>query len=315
MFSTKNSSPQKKPPFYYIAHPHEAFLQGFNAYLGNGNDSNVAFQAFTYFLPMDTIRLVPRINDYFHALIAGRDIHHERMRRKSFLESVDAAIGALHRTDYMNSTGSTIVIGSKHIKPVTWAVIGRDTPSCKMYRFQFYNIYALIDHYTKKYEEPCHCGPVCLYHQPKGREAIEQIIRNSPDRKKVLSQNIVVAAAIHFLADLLEHCGPDVDEYFDLFTNDLTCGPDSVDLDLWLKCRERALFGTNPVPLTPPKRQIGFVQGPPPPPPKPMRIRVVVTEEGVDDLTVGTKTTQFTDIDLSEDDDIERQYREYYCGY
>jgi len=310
MFSTKNSSPQKKPPFYYIAHPHEAYVTGYNAYLGNGHDSNIVFQAYNYYLPMEAVRWVPKLNDYFHHLISSKTLEPGKKRRRSFLESIDTAIAILHRTDYINERGGTIAIGSKYIKPVTWAFVGLER-SGNMWQHHFYNIYSLIKHYTTRYAEPCHCYPICLYHAFNGREMLDRICKRSSDGAP-LSANVVLAAAIHFLADLLQHCGPDATDYFDLFTNDLSCSPETVDIDLWMKAREKALFGatTNEVP----KKQIGFhtpyVQGPPPP--KPMRIRVQITEEGVDDLAAGLKATPFQSIIVGAED-MERIYRnEYY---
>jgi hypothetical protein len=307
VFPTKSSSP-KKPPFYYIAHPHEAYREGYNAYLGQANDFTEQFQAWNYYLPMDTVRLIPRLNDYLHALISETKCHPERMRRKSFLQSIDTALGLLHRMEYMNKMGNTIAIGSRHIKPVTYCVIGAGEAPCRMFKFHVYSIYGLIDHYTKRYENPCHCHPICLYHQPKGAEMMKAI-REGVSLREPLSPNVVMAAAIHFMADMLEHCGPDVTEFFDLFTNDLTCSPDDVDIGLWQKCRERALFGRGNEPLS--KRQIGFHANRPEyqPPPKPMKIRVKITDEG-DDLYAGAKTTAFQSIVLGKSQ--EDYYREYY---
>ncbi|MFX9038846.1 hypothetical protein ABTN43_19705, partial [Acinetobacter baumannii] len=81
--------------------------------------------------------------------------------------------------------------------------------------------------------------PICVYHAAGGREEITKIGGNS----KIFTPNAIVAAAVHLMCDMLEHGGPDVTEFFDLYTNDLTCSPDDVDLTLWRKCREAALYG------------------------------------------------------------------------
>ena len=311
MFSQKNCNPKPKSPFYYMVHPHEAYIRGHTIHLGSVHEHNSEFQAYNYYLPMDTARLVPVINDYFHALIKeseARGLHPERMRKRSFLCSIDTAIGTLSRLDFLIKQGEPIVIGSTHLRPMTWAIFGTDRPHVQCYKHWFYHAYALIDHYTKRYEEQCHCYPVCLYHGQVGRTALTELMLGS-GKKNILSANVVMTAAIHFLADMIEHGGPDVEPFFDLFTNDMGVTPDSVDTQVWLKARDRALNGVGTRKFA--EKRIGFPakpeQGPPPPPPRPLRIKVIVTEDRGDTLTTpNTKVTRFLSITKYDPDE---QYR------
>ncbi|MGL1358405.1 hypothetical protein ACSTKL_23420, partial [Vibrio parahaemolyticus] len=75
------------------------------------------------------------------------------------------------------------------------------------------------EHYVRRYEHQTHCHPICVYHAAGGREEITKIGGNS----KIFTPNAIVAAAVHLMCDMLEHGGPDVTEFFDLYTNDLTC--------------------------------------------------------------------------------------------
>lgn len=314
MFSTKNSIPAM-PPYWYIAHPYEAYLSGYNAYLGDiGHVSGEKFQAHNYYLPTDAAKLIPRLHDYFQCLITSTNIHQERMRRKSYLSAFDTAVGVLQRIDLINSSGATIMIGSRHICPMAWCVIGPEPP-CQFYQYNFSDVYALIEHYTRPYNEPCHCQAISVYHQCGGRENLRKVSDKAPDSAK-LSPNKVMTAAIRFLADLLKYGGPDCTEFFDLYTNDMTIPPTEVDVDLWLQCRDKALFGrgtrpavvaaktsNNPMFVRPPAVRTA------PPPPRPMKIVITITEEGVDDLlTAGVKSTKFLSIMPEE--------KEFYgCGY
>jgi hypothetical protein len=299
MFS-QNCNPKPKPPFYYIAHPHEAYTRGHTIYLGTANQQNQEYQAYNYFLPMEAARLIPVINDYFHTLIKESEtrLHADRMRRKSFLCSIDTTIATLCRLDFLSKRGLTLSIGSRHLKPVTWAVFGKDEPLMRCYKHWWHHIYALINHYTKRYEGQCHCVPVCLYHGQQGRQMLTELMKGAP--QKGFTANIVMTAAVQFFADIIEHGGPDMEEFFDLFTNDMTTNPDDVDLQIWQRARDQALNGVGTQKF--PERKMGF-QYPastsyaPQPPPKPMRVKVVITEDKDDTITTPfAKVTKFKAI-------------------
>ncbi len=306
----------KKAPFYHIAHPFEAYSEGHNTYLGQMYDNREVFEAFNYYLPMEVVKLIPVLNDYFNTLITETNINPERQRRKSVWSSIDTAVGVLHRISHLNSMDEIVYIGSRHLKPVTWAVIGKGTPKIKLYKFLFQSIYSVIESYTRRYKEPCHCHPVCVYHQKPYREMLVKLTDACPNDNP-LSANSFLAAAIHFMVDLLEYGGPDCTEFFDLFTNDLTCSPDDVDLILWRKARERALYGNLSVRETPRQRTATAGAGtwasppqlPAPPPKKPTRVKVTITNEG-DELFKDAKTTKFQAIVITYPEaDL---YSEYY---
>lgn len=305
--STTNSlagGKSKKAPFYHIAHPYDAYTEGYNTHIGQMHDGRGTYDAYSYYLPMEVVKLIPVLYDYFNTLIVETKIHAERQRRKNHLSAIDIAVSTLDRIDHMNKSDSMVSIGSRHLKPITWAVIGKGTPTCRLYKFQFHSIYSLIDHYARRYTNPCHCHPVCVYHHKPYRDIIGKVIQGSPAGQN-LSANAVLAASIHFMADLLEHAGPDCTEFFDLFTNDLTCSPDDVDLPLWRRARDKALYANQTVHETPQQRaafsSAGTFSPPPPPPKKPTRVKVTITNEG-DDLTKNAKTTKFQAIVITKPD-------------
>ena len=45
----------KATPFYYITHPYEAYVEGYNTYLGQINNNRQTFDAYSYYLPMAVV--------------------------------------------------------------------------------------------------------------------------------------------------------------------------------------------------------------------------------------------------------------------
>lgn len=303
-----------KAPFYHMAHPYKAYTDGYNAYLGNMNAGRETFDAYNYYLPMGAVRLIPRLNDYFQTLINDGPQHPDQQRRRSFLASIDAALSVLCRIKHLNENGDMAVLGSSHLKPITWAVVGKGEPPCRLYKFQFHSLYSMLEHYVRRYDESCHAHPVCVYQQSGasgGRATLEALVAGMKDRPA--NVNVFLAGAIHFMVDFLEHAGPDCTDFFDLFTNDLSAGPATVDIALWRKARDKALYADEVVRETPQQRQALYQAGsfvsPPAPPPKPTRVKVTITDEG-DDLSKGTKVTKFQAIVITPPHT--NYYAEYY---
>lgn len=280
VFSPKSSAPVRNHS-YYTVHQYEAYLDGYTNLLGDVTNMDVPMKAYVYFLPQEVAHLIPRLTTYFHNLIEAGPKEKDAQRRKSLWEAVTVAVNMVVRTNYIISHGEngTIAIGSNHIKPVTWAIIGAADSAVKMYSYRFSTLRSLIDHYTKRYENPCHCYPACIYQSENSRSELNAIVGEC-GKSKPLNMNMVMAASIHYLADLIEHCGPDVTEFFDLFTNDLKCHPDRVDIELWKDCRAKALNFKQPAGKE--RGTIGFASTmTPTPPPKPQKITVKVREEKI----------------------------------
>lgn len=298
-------------PFYYIAHPYEAYKKGYNTFLGEMNDSGQIFDAYTYYLPMEVVKWLPPINEYFNNLILGGPLNCENRRRTSYLESIDTAVEILTRITFLNQMGRQVAVGSRHIdRPITWAVFGIGIPASKMYTHQFYTIDDVIIHYNQFYKNPVECQPICVYHkqekrtqkdnQPrqesKGRTAVNNLCALSTK----FSTNSIITAAVHLLVDMITHGGPDTTDFFDLYTNDLTRGPHEVNLDLWKKCRNAIVRIVMPYSnYEPPEqtRKLTYVYSPPPPPAPPKKVKITITDEG-DDLSKGVKTTKFQSITI-----------------
>lgn len=298
----------EKTPFYYISHPHEAYLSGYNTLIGKVvNQKQQNLDAYGYYLPLDVIKLIPVINEYFYNLIITGPSDPEKQRRKSYLESIDVSVGILSRIFYLNSIGNQVNIGSRYIKPTTWAVFGEGKACCQIYRYQFYNINSVIEHYVNRYILKTCCHPVCVYYGLDTCNAINTLSRKS----KGFVSNAILAAAIHLMYDMIEHGGPDVNEFFDLYTNDLTCSPDEVNIDLWQKCRSVSLATDSTTARHQPSTKPIVSVYTPPPLPKPTKIKVTITDEG-DDLSKGCNVTKFNAIKIFPHYSNNTNYSDYY---
>jgi hypothetical protein len=201
---------------------------------------------------------------------------------------------------------NTFTMGSRHINPITWAVSGSGVSPTRMVRFQWYTVYSLIDYYTCKYEQSCHCIPVSLYQQKNGRENIKVLVDDSP--KHHVNNNVVMAAAISFMYDVIKNVGPDTTEFFDIFTNDLRVDPNKVDIALWLHAREKALNVTSVIKeesVSLKKEEAPFQKSYQP---RTLNITVKITDKGYD-LADGEKITHFQNIKkYSAEGDYWREY-------
>jgi hypothetical protein len=295
--------------FYYISHPYEGYKNGCNLLLGNMHQKQQVFNAYTYYLPLAVTKLLLEINEYFHMLIECGPVAVENQRRKSYLASIDTAIGVFTRIHYLNNMGHQIAVGSKYLKPITWAIFGEGEPIIKQYKYQFYTIDSIIGHYVQRYEEYTNCHPVCVYHAASGRDAVSAIV----DRSKMFTPNAVVAGAIHLMHDMLEHGGPDMTDFFDLYTNDLMCPPDKIEVASWRTCRDKALYGSkqtrestaSTTVSTQAKKHTVYV----PYQAKPMKIKVTITDEG-DDLSSGCTRTNFQSIIITPPNN--KYYNQFY---
>jgi hypothetical protein len=193
--------------------------------------------------------------------------------------------------------GNTVSVGSKHLAPVAWAVVG-PKPASRMFRVQWHEINGLIDHYTRRYEEPCHCLPVTLYQKDSGRTALSDLVKAST--KKVLNNNMLMATAISFLKDVIENGGPDTTELFDLFTNDMRHSPETVDIGIWKRAREKSMFPHRESQAAPPiaHQRLGYSKKEQKSAQtcKMLKVSVEITDEG-DDITATAKKTKFRNIE------------------
>lgn len=232
--TTKNAS-------FYLSNPYFAFLDGYSNFLGTTEIEKNTFLNYRYFFPVDVLIEYYTINTYFDILISeyAKKIPSKCMRRTNFFGTVDLALGILQRLEMLLSFGNEIMIGSKYLSPVAWAYIGAGSSQTYSNK-KFESIWDIISNYFEPFISPLtDISPLVVYHKKDGLNFLYSL--SSPNVKfSHLSISIIISSAILFLSDLLKNCGPDVEEFFDLFTNDLTVSSDMVDIDIWLKVREKA---------------------------------------------------------------------------
>ncbi len=285
-------------PIYYMGHPCEAYVKSYNIFLGQMKCDGDVYDAYTYYIPIETVRLIPLINEYFCKLISGGPNVIGRRRRKNHLSSIDEAVNLISRISIMNDMDMQVAVGSQYIKPVTWAIFGKGPTTCRMYKYQFETIESIIDHYVRRYEichqhkqQNHHCHPVCIYHTENGRNALKTISNSVK-----FSESEIIVAGINLMMDMIEHGGPDASEFFDLYTNDSMCSPEEVDVLLWRKCRDAVLYEDPP--LTKPQITTTSYVAVPKLKPRPTKIKITFTDEG-DDLSKGCKITKFQEITIT----------------
>ncbi len=177
------------------------------------------------------LRIVRR---HFRILTSDTSLSFESSRYDGWWDYAAVAVRTSYRLETYMGIGGSCQAGSGYLADRPWYSFGPDdTDERADYKFQQYC--ELLDHYDESikdnyktdYDIPYQDDPTIL---------IQMAIRNG------VRTDVMFAASILFLKDLIWHSGPDSDMFFDLFTNDSRDNPDTVDLDAWEQNRCK-LFG------------------------------------------------------------------------
>lgn len=287
-------------PFHYLAHPHEAYRQGYSPLLGEATAGGKVFRAYGYYLPLPIVNRLPPLLQYFQILMDGSSAPRSGRRLLTTHEVPDLALSVLKRVERQVDYGGGVFVGSKEISPIAHLYVGTlHEQKCAIDKYGSVEDYLLQA--TAAFQEPCDCRPVTLLH-----EAANPVLGGFPGK----SPNRLMAGAITLLSEIVQHAGPDCEEFFDLFTNDSGVSPDTVDPHLWKRARHQSFTEVRGV--TSFRAATGLSnQSPKPHMPSHFQVRIEEIDGG---FAAGQRLTAYNDIKMPVTDD-EWKYRQYYHDY
>ena len=270
--------PEPRPNIYYENHPRAAFAQDFVQQFDHVTElSNVKYSGYGVFIPTRIIPMVKRVRRYFEELDKYPE-EASRRRRKNPLEYIETAVNMLYRAHNL-CAHQAIPIGSQHLSPLAWAVIGPNIEGM-FARNYFDNIESLYAHYDNWMNGSCKKQ---LAYFTNGFERVTEL-----SRFYTWSRNRVIAVALVFLHDLIQHGGPDCDHFYDLYTNDQRCCSVSGCLPDWQRARAKVFVGDKMVTPLPGRRVVVAEWRP-----RPMKVETTIEEiDCGDDLSAGELTSK-----------------------
>jgi len=194
--------------------------------------NNHTYEVYKYWIPKLVRSKLKWLNRWFR--IADREnIERENKRRKADVEGVETAVIVFNRITQLMDIDVPVAVGSAWLGERPWAVFG-DCPVDAELKIK--NVRDLLRHYEKLMSATnpelihfrCHHGLVHYL-----------------SRKYKMLYSHVVAASICLLYDILINAGPDCDEVYDVFSNDLTEKQECFDIEKWQdqRCRIMGRYG------------------------------------------------------------------------
>lgn len=226
-----------RTPEYYENHVAAAFRDGFYQRLKVKRHMTTKYDRYHYYLPAKLSPVIRFLKRYFATLDAeygGLDEEH-RYRQTPF-EFSETAIRLLDKVRMRISVNQPIYVGTSYFgPPISWGLFGNNVEG-RSARKQFLSLKEVLDYYSGRI-------------QGRGFNAIKidrpHKMAQIDDKLLMLSQrhdrsaNLMLACGLCLLYDLIIHCGPDCDEFHEVFTNDrrLTNKPQ----DAWVIARQSVI--------------------------------------------------------------------------
>jgi hypothetical protein len=211
---------------HYRLNPNKAWRDGYTTRLySHWIDADI-YDVYQYYMPCHAAKRIRFVKEYFQKIIEP-STPWQFKRRKCWQEFVETSVAILARTDNLMRRNITIIAGSESVNPsIPWALFGECSEIFA--RFTFKKISDILDHYETYLSGNCY--PVEFHFKN---------MAHLPE--KLGNPNQVVAAALVLVYDIIQECGPDCNEFFDLFTNDFRKNPSNIDMDDWFNLRCKIL--------------------------------------------------------------------------
>ena len=189
--------------------------------------SGVQYEIHSYFVPHVLDKRIKFLKKYFR-VIDRTSIPHVHKRRKSPVEFAETAVMILARLNAMCKMDIPIVVGSAYLDKMPWAIFG-NAPGFGA-RHLFHDFDGIADHYRKLLVKGCSSAEHLHF------RVVPTLSWQLADEYNI-SPSFVVSLSICLLHDIILNCGPDCEELYDLFSNDLRV--QSVSLHEWqdLRCK------------------------------------------------------------------------------
>lgn len=214
---------------HYRHNPEEAWKDGFTSKICSEWIDAEVYDIYQYYMPCKAAKKIRFVKQYFQKLTKQETLWKYR-RRNCWQEFAETAIMILARIDVLIRKDSGIIAGSKMVNAaIPWATFGNYRNSEIFAQNSFENIPEIFKHYNIYLKGACY--PVTFHFRN---------MENLPQRlgqKFKKTPNFIMAAAIVLLADIIQECGPDCHEFFELYTNDTRESPANIDLDDWFDSR------------------------------------------------------------------------------
>jgi len=217
---------------YYQKNTREAFEGGFTTRIHYECLDSEVYEVHKYYLPVKISPRVKWVRRYFKKL-DDQPIDVSHKRRKHWLEYAETALMMLGRIYHLCSKGHRITAGSQYVSPVAWAIFGEGNPGT-MARHQFSSVLEIANHYRSLLQGNCY--PIDIYFK-KGHSQLGRQLASKFKKPPLISSNFWMAVALLLIHDIIHECGPDCNEFFELFTNDYRDNSGSFDVISWEKLR------------------------------------------------------------------------------
>lgn len=190
---------------------------------------NEIYNIHKYFVPIAVVNRIKFLRKYFK-IMDRDDTPYRHKKRKNYVEFLETALMILARVDTFISKKIPVVAGSGDLSPLPWATFGFIHADVHP-QFEFDTFGSITKHYNYLIHENSPFVSKLFAHR---REPF--LARNMADMYNC-SSHMIVSLAICLLYDILIHCGPDCEEFYDLFTNDNRIRPSEIQIPEWEKIR------------------------------------------------------------------------------
>lgn len=195
-------------------------------------EQKVFYQEKHYWLPEKVKNRFEFVKKFFKIQNIVCPVSFPDRRRKSIHETAEACVVILSRIESFMNLGIPVVLGSKFLKDLPWATFGKTDHFEGIYFEEFKDVI--------KYYEDYFTGKD--FHEIFPFRLCENETRKLADKYKKNSGEMM-ALAICLMCDIIWNCGPDCDELFDVFSNDVRDDPAFFDFGIWERQRV-ALMGS-----------------------------------------------------------------------
>lgn len=263
----------------------------------NGTD----YEAHRYCIPQRLFKRIKFIKRYFQVM-DKLEIPTIHRRRKNWIEYAETAVMMLGRLDTFCSTGTPIIVGSKYLSAVPWAIFGNEDGITNILgaaaKHHFKNVIGVGDFYSH-FLDTNNAEYQNFYFR-----LVPNLTHQVAEKYK-LTPHYVMVIALALLSDLLMHCGPDTKELYDLYTNDFRDDNELVDPYKWQMVRCKVWGRNGKLGEKPFNVRIGQLYEPFIPVVSTTTIEELIVE--ADDLAVGEKLVPiYTEYEDPGDPPMER---------
>jgi hypothetical protein len=204
--------------------------------LGTERHGDQCYEVYGYLLPTKLDATVTFLKKYFKVLDKFSCVPYDYKRRKVYKEFAETAIMILARVEQFLSIKRPLIAGSRYINPAAWAIFGEAEDLFPKHSF-------------KDFESICNFYEKRIFKNPNSDNTKKEMFhfRHEPNLCNQLAAkydetpHYIMTVALAFLRDIILNCGPDCQEFYDIFTNDYREDAEAIDIDQWQELRCKVL--------------------------------------------------------------------------